>query len=84
MNWPHRYLVISVFFLLVFIILFFIYQAALSPERVVNFESTPSDYQKVKCILGGGKIEKTLIVGALNLEETEPLTTDKFYSCHYH
>ncbi|NQT49670.1 hypothetical protein HQ571_03170 [Candidatus Kuenenbacteria bacterium] len=73
MRWQAKYLILIVFILMVVTGMFFIYSNVNSPERIVYLKGEPSLFDKLECIVKGGKME--------NISE---LNEKVNFICHFH
>ncbi len=83
-----KYLIILIFFVVVFIALFFIYLAINSPAEIIYFSRQPSIFEKVKCIVGAGRLDVEVSGGENSMtcpknNVNEDCSREVIYSCVY-
>ena len=83
-----RYFVILIFFLVVISAMFFIYSTVNSAEKIIYYKGEPTIFNKMNCILKGGKIEVMPSGGGapcleLLVDEKDECEEKNIYRCHY-
>jgi hypothetical protein len=79
-----KYFILLIFIMLVIGAMFFMYSTINSPEKYTYYtHGTPSYYERVVCVLGGGKMEVSYGTPPIACVDVENCKPKESLMCHY-